>query len=988
MKTHTTLKRRFLSAALALIMTGSLLPAGVFTPSAHATGFTGTKTVTIDQNGGWTVTFNGANSTNASTWALAVVPDVSVGGEPSPSKHPSTAAVRNDTAMTALMGTVKATTGYYSVKGGSDFTYNSSTFTQSGSLSKTIDDALTTYATYTDASGNTKHAATDGIPFVAILYTASSPNPGVVISDTFYWKKAADGELQNGSINTNAWPAANSVTSNLGSGTALSCVDGDVTFLGYTTALSHGGGAYTPTSVTFFGKTSSGSEDTINENGSFIAGETYVITLAGTKPTVPLSGTITVKYKVASGEIKTHDIPVYVGVANQAMLVDGGVYTLSQGSSSGTWTTEPKITKVLTTLTTSTAPDPIFGSYPGYFASPITDTSTNKNWMTLTGPKNDTSMTLAATSRPTGSELKENTTPFEFAPGSGISALDPGTYTTSITYPYYFRMSDMKNPSTGVRITPWLQKYVSIPITIIVTEKTSTEIEVTYSEPSGVGITAGIDYPASGVTDWPNPASTTTPDYTTGINLPTPSADHWTFNGWKVNGSGTAYTGTKTLTQMGVTSGDSVSLVASWTYIPQYTIEYNANTGSGSGPNDQTGDYTAGMHTPALHANTFTAPIGKRFVGWCTNKDATLETVAAGTDVLYQATNTPTMGPDADLVGTAADNGDYTVTLYAIWATPPKITSATAVANSEGYKAGDQIRLASVGLSDGETVPYSTTSTDRWSHVEVTGWAMGGASDHYAAVATTGFTSTTPWTIPSTAKAGEWVWVRVKGTGPSSPVTAADIAADESWYPVAELGAAKSTLTAQVVYYDGTNYSTTKPSSVGSVVPKINGQNTYTDNYTLDLNGNITLTTTYTGDKLTFVGWSTTQNVTTTDNCSGVSAPSGMTHSGAHKIIKTDMSQPTITAIMDQGTKSGGTVALPIPTTIYAIYRVKQSAALTVKFAKSNGASTPTYTAWDGDADGDSTADAKYGVQRNNNRNVRRSRGPYHRLHRHHPVRL
>ena len=251
------------------------------------------------------------------------------------------------------------------------------------------------------------------------------------------------------------------------------------------------------------------------------------------------------------------------------------------------------------------------------------------------------------------------------------------------------------------------------------------------------------------------------------------------------------------------------------------------------------------------------------------------------------------------------------------------------MANSEGYKAGDQIRLASVGLSDGETVPYSTTSTDRWSHVEVTGWAMGGASDHYAAVATTGFTSTTPWTIPSTAKAGEWVWVRVKGTGPSSPVTAADIAADESWYPVAELGAAKSTLTAQVVYYDGTNYSTTKPSSVGSVVPKINGQNTYTDNYTLDLNGNITLTTTYTG---------------------------------AHKIIKTDMSQPTITAIMDQGTKSGGTVALPIPTTIYAIYRVKQSAALTVKFAKSNGASTPTYTAWDGDADGDSTADAKYGV--------------------------
>ena len=179
---------------------------------------------------------------------------------------------------------------------------------------------------------------------------------------------------------------------------------------------------------------------------------------------------------------------------------------------------------------------------------------------------------------------------------------------------------------------------------------------------------------------------------------------------------------------------------------------------------------------------------------------------------------------------------------------------------------------------------------------------------------------------------------------------------------MAELGAAKSTLTAQVVYYDGTNYSTTKPSSVGSVVPKINGQNTYTDNYTLDLNGNITLTTTYTGDKLTFVGWSTTQNVTTTDNCSGVSAPSGMTHSGAHKIIKTDMSQPTITAIMDQGTKSGGTVALPIPTTIYAIYRVKQSAALTVKFAKSNGASTPTYTAWDGDADGDSTADAKYGV--------------------------
>ena len=77
----TSMKKRIVSAVLALAMVVSFLPANLF-PKAEAVVFNGTLTITpkSDGSGGtFEATYTGGDATDAGNWYFALVPDITTG---------------------------------------------------------------------------------------------------------------------------------------------------------------------------------------------------------------------------------------------------------------------------------------------------------------------------------------------------------------------------------------------------------------------------------------------------------------------------------------------------------------------------------------------------------------------------------------------------------------------------------------------------------------------------------------------------------------------------------------------------------------------------------------------------------------------------------------------------------------------------------------------------------------------------------------------
>lgn len=117
----------------------------------------------------------------------------------------------------------------------------------------------------------------------------------------------------------------------------------------------------------------------------------------------------------------------------------------------------------------------------------------------------------------------------------------------------------------------------------------------------------------------------------------------YSFNGWntKSDGTGTNYADKASVSTLTTTSGATVHLYAKWK-ANTYTIEYNANGGSGTMPN-ATHTYDS---TKSLTKNTFTKE-NYMFMGWSTSSNG---------DVEYT---------DEESVKNLATSG--TITLYAVW---------------------------------------------------------------------------------------------------------------------------------------------------------------------------------------------------------------------------------------------------------------------------------------------------------------------------------
>ena len=101
----------------------------------------------------------------------------------------------------------------------------------------------------------------------------------------------------------------------------------------------------------------------------------------------------------------------------------------------------------------------------------------------------------------------------------------------------------------------------------------------------------------------------------------------YTFAGWATSSSGVkVYDNQASVTNLSSTNGATVELWAVWN-INQYTVTYNANGGTGSVPNQQSGNYNATVNVGFSPVPTKSNAV---FLGWSTNSGATSPTYTSG----------------------------------------------------------------------------------------------------------------------------------------------------------------------------------------------------------------------------------------------------------------------------------------------------------------------------------------------------------------------
>ena len=101
----------------------------------------------------------------------------------------------------------------------------------------------------------------------------------------------------------------------------------------------------------------------------------------------------------------------------------------------------------------------------------------------------------------------------------------------------------------------------------------------------------------------------------------------YTFGGWATSAGGAkVYDNSQSVTNLSSTNGATVELWAVWN-INQYTVTYNANGGTGSVPNQQSGNYNATVNVGFSPVPTKSNAV---FLGWSTNSGATSPTYTSG----------------------------------------------------------------------------------------------------------------------------------------------------------------------------------------------------------------------------------------------------------------------------------------------------------------------------------------------------------------------
>ena len=205
---------------------------------------------------------------------------------------------------------------------------------------------------------------------------------------------------------------------------------------------------------------------------------------------------------------------------------------------------------------------------------------------------------------------------------------------------------------------------------------------------------------------------------TTKTNSGTLAKTGSTFAGWNTaaDGTGTAYAASATFTM----GSANVTLYATWTANPTYTVTYNGNGNtSGTVPTDPGAYVTGATVTTKTNSGTL-AKTGSTFTGW--------NTAADGTGTTYASSATFTMGT-------------ANVTLYATWTT----NQYTVTFNSQG---GSSVASENINFNAMATAPAAPTQTG----YTFTGWytdAAGTAPFFFTTPITAAITLYAKWTAIS-----------------------------------------------------------------------------------------------------------------------------------------------------------------------------------------------------------------------------------------------
>ena len=165
-----------------------------------------------------------------------------------------------------------------------------------------------------------------------------------------------------------------------------------------------------------------------------------------------------------------------------------------------------------------------------------------------------------------------------------------------------------------------------------------------------------------------------------------------TFTGWntQTGGDGTTYATGATLTM----PASALTLYAKWA--TNYTVTYNANTGTGSAPASAATQIAGDTITVASNSGPY-AKTGFTFAGWNTSAD--------GTGTWYSATNTFTMGAASVVL-----YAQWSRTLASTWT--PQWSSAVHYwsMNQSSWNGSSGEIVDSVGTSHGTSYSGATTA--------------------------------------------------------------------------------------------------------------------------------------------------------------------------------------------------------------------------------------------------------------------------------------
>ena len=186
------------------------------------------------------------------------------------------------------------------------------------------------------------------------------------------------------------------------------------------------------------------------------------------------------------------------------------------------------------------------------------------------------------------------------------------------------------------------------------------------------------------------------------VKLPTGGVEKtgYTLKGWSATDGGTALSETDGKVNLTVdAAATTATLYAVWAE-NKITVKYDKNNTLSEDVGSTADTEATYTGSATFEANGFTAPAGKKFVGWNTAADGTGTAYEAGAEIPKSLMTSDTTAP---------------LTVYAVWADKAKLgaglTMSTTIKNNKVKFNGEKVEDAAFTVKDAEDNPISCTVT-------------------------------------------------------------------------------------------------------------------------------------------------------------------------------------------------------------------------------------------------------------------------------------